>query len=60
MNKLQMFIIIGAIVFALIAVLILLGALPGLQNSADNQGAALAMWGFDEELKFQEIFPAYS
>ena len=61
MNKLQIAIIGGAVIVVVIAVLILIGALPGLRQRGAGE-TTLIMWGFEDErplvpltLKYREI-----
>lgn len=63
MNKLQIAIIGGAVIVVVIAVLILIGALPGLRQRGSGE-ATLIMWGFEDErplmplvLKYREDNP---
>lgn len=65
MDKLQIAIIGGAVILAVVVVLIFTGALPGLRTD-EGGGANLVMWGFGDEnllrdliLKFSENRPDF-
>ncbi|MDP3784472.1 MAG: hypothetical protein Q8R12_00080, partial [bacterium] len=59
MNKLQLFIIGGAIIIAVIAVLIVTGIVPGLKTGGES-GVSLAIWGFDDEAAVRDLVLKYA
>lgn len=58
--KLQIGIIIGAVVVVFVAVLILIGVLPGLRTGEEGRRSTLVMWGFDDSRVFSDAFQEYS
>lgn len=59
LNKLQLAIIGGALIFAIIALLILSGAIPGLR-SGSTVGGVLLVWGFESEDALQSIAKGFA
>lgn len=58
-NKLQIIIIGGAVVLAVIAVLIFSGIIPGLKTGNED-GVSLIFWGFDDEDSIRDAAQKYS
>ncbi|KKS96793.1 hypothetical protein A3B05_00780 [Candidatus Giovannonibacteria bacterium RIFCSPLOWO2_01_FULL_43_160] len=54
MNKLQIIIIGGAIIIAVVAVLIVTGIVPGLKTDGES-GVSIVMWGFDDESAVRDL-----